>query len=110
MIANTAAAPGSLAYFREAVGQPGDSMADLVAAMYADDRLDAKTRELIFLGIQTALRLHAAVRVHTQRAIDSGASRAEILYAMSLAFPNAGMNGPLECVPVAIEVLVANGR
>lgn len=79
----------------------------LSQALYDDDRVDSRTRELIFLGVQSALRLPAAVKVHTERALLAGATADEITAALLLPVANAGMNGPLECLPVALEVIAA---
>jgi alkylhydroperoxidase/carboxymuconolactone decarboxylase family protein YurZ len=101
---------GPFAHFRAAAGAPADALAAMIEAIYADTELDSKTRELVFLGIQTALRLHEAVRIHVPRAIKAGATRAEILSVMMMTVPNAGMNGPIECWPIAEQILDEQGR
>jgi alkylhydroperoxidase/carboxymuconolactone decarboxylase family protein YurZ len=73
----------------------------MIEAIYGDGVLDTKTRELVFLGIQTAMRLHDAVRIHVARAIRAGATRKEVLAVMMTTIPNAGMNGAIECWPIA---------
>jgi alkylhydroperoxidase/carboxymuconolactone decarboxylase family protein YurZ len=103
-------AAGPFASFREAAGKPADELARMIEAIYADKALDPKTRELVFLGIQTALRVHDAVRIHVPRAIKAGASRAEVLAVMMTTVPNAGMNGAIECWPIAEQEFDRHGR
>jgi alkylhydroperoxidase/carboxymuconolactone decarboxylase family protein YurZ len=99
-----------LAALRQAAGAPGDKLVELVDAIYDDGALDAKTRELIFIAVQTALRLHGALRVHVPRAIAAGATRAEIMSAMMTAVLNGGINGAVEGWPIAAEILDQHGR
>jgi len=95
---------GPFAHLRAAAGPPAERIGDLIDALYADETLDTKTRELIYIGVQTALRLHGSIRIHVPRAIKAGATRMEVLAAMMTAVPNAGMNGPIECWPIAAEI------
>lgn len=52
--------------------------------------LDAKTRELIRLGMAAADRGRSAVKSHTHRALDAGASAAEVTHAALLAITTLG--------------------
>lgn len=105
----SAMAPGPFAFLRASAGAPADRLAEMIDAIYADSTIDTKTRELIFIGIQTALRLPGAIRIHVPRAIKAGATRQEILAAMVSAIPNSGMNGAIECWPIAVEILEDHG-
>lgn len=86
-------------------GKIAGAVDHLVRTVYATDVLDAKTRELVFLGIQTALGLEGPVQTHTQRALMAGCSREEILAAMMLSVVNGGVGGVIKCLPVAVEVI-----
>ena len=97
--------PGSLAYFAERQPEVAQSLEDLIAVLYKENALDGRTRELVFLGIQAALRLPRAIRVHVPRAISAGATPDEIIAAITLVVPNAGMNAATEAVGIAAEVL-----
>ena len=47
--------------------------------------LDAKTKELIALGISVAIRCDACVAFHAQAAVQRGATRDEVLETMGMA-------------------------
>ena len=97
--------PGSLAYFQEHLPGPADALVGLIDTLYEQCALDPKSRELVFLGIQAALRLPRAIRTHIPRALAAGASEDEILWAITLALPNAGLNAVTEAFGVAREFL-----
>ena len=52
--------------------------------------LDAKTRALVRLGISIGGRLEGAVHSHVRRAVEAGASAAEIRHVVVLAAPTVG--------------------
>jgi 4-carboxymuconolactone decarboxylase len=52
--------------------------------------LDAKTRELVRLGIAVGGRLEGAVHSHARRAIEAGASPEEVRHVVALAAPTVG--------------------
>jgi alkylhydroperoxidase/carboxymuconolactone decarboxylase family protein YurZ len=97
--------PGTVAHLAEVAGAPGEALKGFVDALYADTVLDPKTRELIFLAVQTALNLEAAVRAHVPRAVQAGASRDEIVAAMMISVANAGLSGALHLVPLVDELV-----
>jgi AhpD family alkylhydroperoxidase len=54
-------------------------------------RLDAKTRELIALGVAISLRCDGCINAHTDAAIKAGATKEEIVDALGVAIMvNAG--------------------
>jgi AhpD family alkylhydroperoxidase len=64
---------------------------DKLGATAADDGpLDAKTRELIKLGMAAANRAESAVQSHTHRALEAGASVAEIEHTIILGVTTIG--------------------
>lgn len=52
--------------------------------------LDARTRELIKLGMAIGGRLEGAVHAHARRALTAGATPAEIQHVVTLAIPTVG--------------------
>ncbi len=61
--------------------------------------LDAKTRELVKIGVSVGARMESAVRSHTRRALEAGATPEEVRHAAlqattTVGFPNmmAGLN------------------
>ncbi len=101
------AKPGTVAYLGEAAGDTGRAFKAFVDALYGDGALDPKTRELVFIGVQTALGLEGSVRAHVPRALAAGATRNEIVQAMMVAVPNGGISGALRFVPIVDELVQA---
>jgi AhpD family alkylhydroperoxidase len=60
-------------------------------ACHASGPLDAKTRELVKLGMSIAARSEGAVHSHVRKALNAGASPAEIRHAVLLAIPTLGL-------------------
>ena len=65
--------------------------AGLHHANSASKHLDAKTRELIALGVAVSLRCDGCINAHTDAAIKAGATKEEIVDALGVAIMvNAG--------------------
>lgn len=66
---------------------------ELVAAAYTDQRrLSKATKELIFINSLTVLRAsHGQIASHIRVALDLGVSPEEILEAIEIALPEAGV-------------------
>lgn len=66
---------------------------DLVSAAYLRQRsLDRKTKELIFVCSLTVLRApKAQIQSHIRVALDNGATEKEVLEAIEIALPEAGV-------------------
>jgi len=58
-----------------------------------DGTLDKKTRELVKLGISSVLGQIEGVRIHSQKAIEFGASREEIADVVRIVFLSSGVPG-----------------
>jgi AhpD family alkylhydroperoxidase len=105
--ASAAAKPGTMAYLAENAGASGKAFKGFIDALYGKSPLDAKTRELVFLGVQSALGLEGAVRAHVPRALAAGATRDEIVEAMMVAVANAGVSGPSRAIAIVDEIVQA---
>lgn len=62
----------------------------LGAAAAGEGPLDPKTRELIKLGMAAAMHSESAVQSHTHRALEAGATPAEIEHALLLGVTTLG--------------------
>lgn len=63
----------------------------LSAAGQKTNQLDAKTRELIALAVAVTTRCDGCIAVHSKRALEEGATKAEIAEALGVAVSlNAG--------------------
>jgi 4-carboxymuconolactone decarboxylase len=75
-----------------------------------DGALSRKTKELIMVGITSAMRASRGVRVHSERALALGASPREVLEAMEVAVIPGGMPGFWLAVETLEAILAAQGR
>jgi 4-carboxymuconolactone decarboxylase len=69
------------------------AMNDIVGAAYLKDRLlDRKTKELIFIASLTVMRASKGhIQSHIRVALDLGVSAQEILEAIEISIPEAGI-------------------
>jgi 4-carboxymuconolactone decarboxylase len=74
-----------------------------------DGALSRKTKEMIMVGITCALRLERGVRIHSERALTSGASPREVLEAMEVAAIPGGMPGLWLGVETLRDILDTKG-
>jgi alkylhydroperoxidase/carboxymuconolactone decarboxylase family protein YurZ len=68
--------------------------------------LDKKIEELAYLSVLAALRMESGVPFHVQSAKQAGASRDEIISAVLVGMPAAGM-GVIQVLPAAIAAFDA---
>ena len=76
---------------------------DLIQAQKSLKGLDAKTKQLINIAIQTANRNAKGVQMHAMMAKKEGATRDEIIGAVVLNLHHSGFASVLECLPAAID-------
>jgi alkylhydroperoxidase/carboxymuconolactone decarboxylase family protein YurZ len=63
--------------------------------------LDRKVCELAYLAVLAALRMESGVPFHVQAAKAAGASRSEVISAILVGLPAAGL-GVTQCLPSAV--------
>jgi AhpD family alkylhydroperoxidase len=87
------------------------SFMGLQGSIMADGKVDAKTKELIAVGIAVALRCVPCINAHTLGAFKQGASTDEIMEAASVAVLMSGGPGMAHVVEVmkAVEGFQQNG-
>jgi AhpD family alkylhydroperoxidase len=76
---------------------------DLIEAQKALKGLDAKSKQLINIAIQTANRNSRGVQMHAIMAKNEGATREEIIGAVVLNLHHSGFASVLECLPAAVD-------
>ncbi len=76
---------------------------DLIEAQKSLQGLDAKTKQLINIAIQTANRNVKGVQMHAMMAKNEGAAREEVVGAVVLNLHHSGFASVLKCLPAAIE-------
>ena len=72
--------------------------------------LDAKTRYLINLGIAVGAVSPGAVKSHARKALEQGASTAEIYHALLLALTTVGFPAMIAAMGWVEEVIAAEGE
>lgn len=75
----------------------------LVEVQRSMEGLDAKTKQLINIAIQTANSNPLGVQLHAQIARKSGASREEVKEAVVMNLHLSGLSKVLNCLPAALD-------
>lgn len=81
-----------------------DAIRGFFAALMAGPALDAKTKELVYLVAAAAAGHVRGVPPHAARAKAAGATRQEVLEALLLTVPAAGLGPVSQCLPAAMAV------
>ena len=89
--------------FQNEAPQVAAAFNDLIGAISARDGLDAKTRQLIYIGIKAAQGDSGAVAAHVPMAKSQGATRDEILDTILLTLTVSGVKGIANCLVPALE-------
>jgi AhpD family alkylhydroperoxidase len=80
-----------------------DSFNQLVEAQKSLEGLDAKTKQLINIAIQTAHSNPMGVKLHAQMARKIGATREEVKGAVVINLHLSGLSPVLNCLPAALK-------
>jgi alkylhydroperoxidase/carboxymuconolactone decarboxylase family protein YurZ len=88
---------------------PGHSSAwmEAVQGLERASALDKKTAALAYLAVLAALRLESGVPFHARLARQAGASRAEVISALLIGLPAAGL-AVTQALPAAIHAYDAD--
>ncbi len=76
---------------------------DLIEAICALDGLDAKTRQLVYIGIKASQGDEKAVAAHVPMAKAAGARREEIRDAVLITLTVCGVKGVFTCLSNAVK-------
>jgi len=67
-----------------------DAFSQLRSSIFKDSALNVKTKELIAIASAVLMRCEKCVEIHSQRALDNGATKDEIAEAISVSMFIAG--------------------
>ncbi len=81
----TASLLGPLREMRNGSPEVMKSFSSIAQAALKANTLDAKTKELIALGISVAIRCDDCIGFHAKAAVEQGATREEVLEALGMA-------------------------
>jgi AhpD family alkylhydroperoxidase len=87
---SVAKAPGVFKQFISRFPELGEAHERIAQAVESYGPLDAKTMELIKIGLSVGAGLESATRAHVRKAMQAGASEAEIEQAVLLAYNTCG--------------------
>lgn len=90
--------------FQREAPEVAASFDTLIKSLQQTNGLDAKTKQLVYIGIKAALGDTTAVYYHVPMAKKLGASRAEVRDAILITLTVCGLKGVASCLPVAMEV------
>jgi alkylhydroperoxidase/carboxymuconolactone decarboxylase family protein YurZ len=76
----------------------------LIEALKGTTGLDAKTKQLIYIGIKSALGDTTAVYFHVPMAKKLGATREEIKDTILITLTVCGLKGVASCLPLALDI------
>ena len=76
---------------------------ELVQVQSTMEGLDQKTKQLINIAIQTCNKNPTGVKMHSIMAKKVGATRGEVVGAVSMNLHLSGLSTVLECLPSAID-------
>ena len=92
--------PAFQAFMTEAPAQ-ARAWSAVVQALDEASALDKKTEELAYLAVLAALRMESGVPFHVQMAKQAGATRNEVISAILVGLPAAGL-GVTQVLPAAL--------
>ncbi|MBP1677245.1 MAG: Carboxymuconolactone decarboxylase [Bacteroidetes bacterium] len=75
----------------------------LIDALKSTSGLDAKTKQLVYIGIKSSMGDTTAVYYHVKMAKQLGATREEIRDTILITLTVCGLKGVTSCLPTAME-------
>lgn len=93
-----------LAVFEQEAPEVAKAFNQLVEALKDTTGLDAKTKQLIYIGIKAAMGDVTAIFYHVAMAKQLGATRDEIKDTILITLTVNGLSGVAACLPVALDV------
>jgi len=93
-----------LEVFQKEAPEVAKAFDGLITALKDSSGLDAKTKQLVYIGIKAAMGDTTAIYYHVPMAKKLGATRDEIKDTILITLSVVGLKGVASCLPVALEV------
>jgi alkylhydroperoxidase/carboxymuconolactone decarboxylase family protein YurZ len=93
-----------LEVFQKEAPEVAKAFDGLITALKETTGLDAKTKQLVYIGIKAVLGDTTAIYYHVPMARKLGATREEIKDTILITLSVVGLKGVASCLPVALEV------
>ena|ERR1019366_4518514 len=90
--------------FEQEAPEVSKAFDELIEALKSTTGLDAKTKQLIYIGIKSAIGDTTAVYYHVSMAKKLGAARDEIKDTILITLTVCGLKGVTSCLPLALSV------
>ena len=92
-----------LEVFQKEAPEVAKAFDGLIESLKGTTGLDAKTKQLVYIGIKAALGDTMAIYYHVPMAKKLGATREEIKDAILVTLSVCGLKGVATCLPTALE-------
>lgn len=93
-----------LEIFQKEAPEVAKAFDGLINALKDTKGLDAKTKQLIYIGIKSAMEDTTAIYFHVQMAKQLGATREEIRDTILITLSVCGIKGVASCLPTALDI------
>lgn len=93
----------TLEVFQKEAPEVAEAFDNLVEALKNTKGLDAKTKQLVYLGIKSALGDTTAIFFHVIMAKELGATREEIRDTILITLSVCGLKGVSSCLGLALD-------
>lgn len=90
--------------FKKEAPQVAEAFDGLIDSLIQRKGLDAKTKQLIYIGIKASLGDAESIKYHVPMAKQLGATREEIEDTILITLTTCGLKGVVSCLPTALEV------
>jgi alkylhydroperoxidase/carboxymuconolactone decarboxylase family protein YurZ len=90
--------------FKQEAPEVAEAFDGLIQSLIKTKGLDAKTKQLIYIGIKAALGDIESIKFHVPMAKKLGATREEIKDTILITLTVNGLKGVTSCLPMALEI------
>lgn len=89
--------------FQKEAPRVAEAFNNLIVELSSTGGLDAKTRQLIYIGMKAMQGDTAAVIAHTPMAKQAGATKEELKDTVLLTLTVSGIKGVISCLPAVLS-------
>lgn len=89
--------------FQKEAPEVANAFNGLIEALKSTSGLDPKTKQLVYIGIKSAMGDNTAIYYHVPMAKKLGATREEIKDTILITLTVSGLKGVASCLPTALE-------
>lgn len=93
-----------LEVFQKEAPEVAEAFNSQIEALKSTKGLDSKTKQLVYIGIKSAMGDTTAIYYHVAMAKKLGATRDEIKDTILITLSVCGLKGVASCLPTALEV------